>query len=147
MAVKKIITLKEDTEGILTKPAEEVKPEEIASMEELFNDMLETCHAYNALGLAAPQIGVSKRIFVLEDGVVCINPEIVASSGKVTSYDEGCLSVGTRNRFDKKRIRNLVVKCLDRNGNVQRIKPRRKLEAIAIQHEIDHLNGRLVCDK
>jgi len=83
----------------------------------------------------------------LEDGTVCINPKIIAKSGKITSHEEGCLSVGTRNRFDKKRVRNLVVECLDRNGKVQRIKPRRKLEAIAIQHEIDHLNGRLVCDE
>jgi peptide deformylase len=78
---------------------------------------------------------------------VCINPKVTAKSGKITSHNEGCLSVGTRHRYDKKRFRNLIVEGWDRDGKTQRIKPRRKLQAIAIQHEIDHLNGKLVCDE
>jgi peptide deformylase len=147
MSVLEIITLDKDKEKILTKVAEEVKPEEISDLQVLINDMIETCHAYDALGLAAPQIGVSKRIFVLEDGTVCINPKVAAKSGKITSHREGCLSVGTRHRYDKKRFRNLIVEGWDRDGKTQRIKPRRKLQAIAVQHEIDHLNGKLVCDE
>lgn len=147
MAVLTIITLDKDENKVLTKVAEEVKPEEIDTIQGLIADMIDTCHAYNALGLAAPQVGVSKRIFILEDGTVCINPKVTAKSGKITSHQEGCLSVGPRKRFDKKRVRNLIVECLDKDGKVQRIKPRRKLQAIAIQHEIDHLNGRLVCDE
>lgn len=147
MPVLNIITLEKDENKILTKVAEEVKPEEIDGLKQLINDMIETCRAYDALGLAAPQVGVSKRIFVLEDGTVCINPKVAAKSGKITSHREGCLSVGTHRRYDKKRIRNLIVEYLDRDGKYQKIKPRRKLQVIAIQHEIDHLNGRLVCDE
>lgn len=147
MAVLKLVTLEKDEDKILTKVAEDVDPNEIKDMNDLFNDMVETCHRFDALGLAAPQIGVSKRIFVLEDGTVFINPKVLVRSGKITSHKEGCLSVGTHNRFDKKRARTIVLEYLDRDGQVQKLKTRRKLQAIAIQHEIDHLNGKLVCDK
>ena len=77
---------------------------------------------------------------------MCINPGSVMGSGKITSHQEGCLSVPGK-RFEIKRIRNVIVRCLDRNGKTQTLRPKKKLYAIAVQHEIDHLNGRLVCDR
>lgn len=147
MAELKVLTIEEDTEGILRKEAESIDPEEIPELQKLIDDMLETTLRLGAIGLAAPQVGVSKRLFVLEDGTVCINPSSIMGNGKITSHSEGCLSVGEGKRFDIKRIRNIIVRCLDRNGQTQTLKPRKKLYSIAIQHEIDHLNGRLVCDK
>lgn len=147
MAELNILTIDEDKDGILRKEAEPVDPKEIPELQKLIDDMLETTLRLGAIGLAAPQVGVSKRLFVLEDGTVCINPGSTMGSGKITSHAEGCLSVGEGKRYDIKRIRNVIVRCLDRHGQPQTLKPKKKLYSIAIQHEIDHLNGRLVCDK
>lgn len=152
MAVREILTLSDDKAGILRKRAEDVLPEEIPQLQDTINDMLETVLHIGAIGLAAPQIGISKRLFVLEDGTVCINPSSIMGSGKITSHAEGCLSVDSRKRYNVKRIRNVLVRCLDRNGNPTTLRPNGlkangKLYSIAIQHEIDHLNGVLICDK
>jgi len=146
MTIRKILVVEKDKKGILSKVAEAVLPSEVHEYKKLINDMLETVTSLGAVGLAAPQVGVSKRIFVLEDGTVCINPGPMMGSGKITSHAEGCLSVGKDKRFNVKRIRNVIVRCLDGDGKPQTLKPRRKLYSIAIQHEIDHLNGRLICD-
>ena len=146
MAVLDIITVSDDSKGILRRVAEPIPVSDIPSYQDLINDMLETVLEIGALGLAAPQVGHSIQLFVLEDGTVCINPSSVMGSGKVTSHSEGCLSVPGE-RYDIKRIRNVIVRCLDRDGKPQLLKPAKKYTSIAIQHEIDHLNGRLVCDK
>jgi len=147
MTILNIVTVDEDVKGILTTTTEPVDPKEIPELQQLIDDMLETTLHLSAIGLAAPQVGVNKRIFVLEDGTVCINPGSMMGSGKITSHAEGCLSVGEAKRYDVKRIRNVIVRCLDRHGKPQMLKPKKKLYNIAIQHEIDHLNGRLVSDK
>ena len=147
MAILDIVTVDEDVKGVLTTTAAPVDPKEIPELQQLIDDMLETTLHLSAIGLAAPQVGVNKRIFVLEDGTVCINPGSIMGSGKITSHAEGCLSVGESKRYDVKRIRNVIVRCLDRHGKPQMLKPKKKLYNIAIQHEIDHLNGRLVSDK
>jgi peptide deformylase len=147
MSVLEIITLDDDKTGILIKEADKVEPAEINGFQQLIDDMLETTLYLGAIGLAAPQVGVSKKIFVLEDGTVCINPISKMGSGKITSHAEMCLSLGKYKSYDVKRIRNIIVLCLDRHGNPQRLAPSRKIYSIAIQHEIDHLNGRLICDK
>jgi peptide deformylase len=146
MTVLDIITIEEDKENILSTPAEEVKPREIEDLQELIDNMIETVDHTKALGLAAPQVGVNKRIFVLEDGTVAINPGSMMGTGKVTSHSEGCLSVPNK-RFNVKRIRHVIVRCLDRFGKPQKLSPRKKLYSIAIQHEIDHLNGKLISNK
>jgi len=146
MAILDIITLENDDNGILLKVAEEVNTEELADLQPLIDNMIDTMHDAGALGLAAPQIGVSKRIFVLKDGTVCINPGKIMGRDKITSRHEGCLSVGKGARFNVKRIKRVILDCLDRSGKPQRLRPRDKMVSIAIQHEIDHLNGKLICD-
>lgn len=141
-----LLTLKNDSDSILRKDAELVDVKDILNMQELIDSMLKKVTEFGAIGLAAPQVGINKQIFVLNDGTVCINPTIVGRSGQITSHDEGCLSVGEQ-RFDIKRSREIIIKFLDRNGEVQRLKPRSKIINIAIQHEMDHLNGKLVCDR
>jgi peptide deformylase len=141
-----LIMLTNDLDGILRKSADMVDLEDIKNIQELIDLMLKKTYELGAMGLAAPQIGISKQIFVLSDGTVCINPTIVGRSGKITSYAEGCLSVGEQ-RFDIKRSRDLKIKFLDRFGESQMLKPKNKLISITIQHEMDHLNGKLVCDR
>jgi peptide deformylase len=147
MTILDIITVDDDPKNILRQPAKPVVPSEIKNLQPLIDDMLETTLHIGAVGLAAPQVGHSIQLFVLEDGTVGINPSpTMMGSGKITSHAEGCLSVPGK-RFNIKRIRNVIVRCLDRHGEPQMLKPKKKLYSIAIQHEIDHLNGRLVCDK
>ena len=146
MAVLEIITKNTDHKDILRQVAKPIPFEDIPGYQKLIDDMIDTMHDAGAIGLAAPQVGHSIRLFVLEDGTVCINPEKLTGSGKITSPHEGCLSVPGK-RYVIKRIRNVVLKCLDRDGKPQRLKPRKKLYSIAIQHEIDHINGKLVCDR
>lgn len=146
MTVLDIVTVSNDSSGILRRVAEPIAPSEIPLYQDLIDNMLETVLDIGALGLAAPQVGHSIQLFVLEDGTVCINPGSMMGSGKVTSHNEGCLSVPGE-RYDIKRIRHVMVRCLDREGKPQLLKPAKKYTSIAIQHEIDHLNGRLVCDK
>lgn len=146
MAILKIITVSDDSKGILRQVAKPISPKEIPYYQGLINDMLETILHVNAVGLAASQVGYTIQLFVLEDGVVCINPGSIMGGGKITSRDEGCLSLPGE-RYKTKRIRNVMVRCLDRNGQPQLLKPHKKLYNVAIQHEIDHLNGKLLCDK
>ena len=141
-----LLTLKNDDKGILRKVAERVNLEDIPNMQEFFDLMIETTSDLGAVGLAAPQIGASIQVFVLNDGTVCINPTVVGRSGQITSHAEGCLSVDDQ-RFDIKRSREVIIKYIDRHGKLQTLKSRSKITNIAIQHEMDHLNGKLVCDR
>lgn len=137
----------DDENNILREMAHPIDVENINTekVQILIDDMLDTMKDRRASGLAAPQIGINICLFVLMDGTVCINPEVKARGGNTTSYSEGCLSIPGK-RYDIKRKRKIVVHCLDRFGESQTIRPRRKIYNIAIQHEIDHLNGVLVCD-
>ena len=107
--------------------------------------MLELLYEYEGIGLAAPQIGILKRIFVLdlqEEGKkspkVFINPEIIDTGG-VTNYEEGCLSIPNI-RASITRKNWVVVDYQDVVGKKQQLKLE-NLGAICVQHEIDHLNG------
>jgi peptide deformylase len=118
----------------------------------LIDDMAETMYAAPGVGLAAPQIGVSKRLFIIDvatdedepsDLRVFINPEIVATEG-ATSFNEGCLSFpGIREDID--RAERVTVRALDKDGKPFELEAEGLL-AIAIQHENDHLDGRLMID-
>ena len=141
-----IITIDDDIDGILSREAEEVLVEEIPALGGLIDNMIETMLSKNGHGIAAPQVGVSKRIFVLKDGTVCINPKLIAASGKAMHYSEGCMSIkGVR--YDVKRARKVKVSSLGRDGKLGILAPTSKLDNFAIQHELDHLNGILIKDK
>ena len=118
----------------------------------LMNDMLETMYEAPGIGLAAIQIGVPKRVIVMDlshgdekkNPLYFVNPEIIVKSNNNTVYEEGCLSVPGQfaeiNRPDKCRV-----KYLDYNGDEQ-ILEAQGLIATCIQHEIDHLEGILFID-
>ncbi|HAS05188.1 MAG TPA: peptide deformylase [Dehalococcoidia bacterium] len=118
-----------------------------SSVLKLIDDMIETMQQSKGVGLAAPQVGISLRLIVLqmpgEEPFAMVNPEIVKKSGE-QQVTEGCLSVpgyyGELKRADK-----VTAKGLDRNGKEIRVKATGLL-AEALQHEIDHLNGVLYID-
>jgi len=117
------------------------------SIQRLIDDMVETMRQTNGVGLAAPQVGVSLRVIVLqmpeEEPVAIINPEIVKRDGEL-EVNEGCLSVP--GYFGEiKRSASVTVKGRDRQGKAIRIKAT-GLMAEALEHEIDHLNGVLYID-
>jgi peptide deformylase len=125
-----------------TKKVEEITDE----LRELIDDMFETMYAARGIGLAAPQVGRTERITVIDvDGnpIVLVNPEIVLSEGK-TREEEGCLSIPDI-YGDVDRAKRVVVRALDRDGKPFEIDAE-DLLARCMQHEIDHLHGRLFID-
>ena len=118
-------------------------------LKELVDDMLDTLYEYNGVGLAAPQIGILRRIVVIDtyegDGpIVLINPEIIKQKGE-QEVDEGCLSFP--NQYAKViRPKEVTVKAFDEEGKEFTITGK-ELLAQALSHEIDHLNGILFVDK
>ena len=118
----------------------------------LIDDMAETMYAAPGVGLAAPQIGRSVRVIVIDinskegenrELIPLINPEIIEQSGE-TVWEEGCLSVPDYTA-DVRRAERVIVKGLDRNGKEEVIVGEGFL-SIVFQHEIDHLNGMLFID-
>jgi peptide deformylase len=125
-----------------TKPVAEITPE----LQQLIDDMFETMHAAEGIGLAAPQVGRSERVTVIEiDGerLVLINPEIVHADGKARG-EEGCLSI-PEVYADVDRSARVVVEALDRDGQPITVEAT-DLLARCLQHEIDHLHGKLFID-
>ena len=117
------------------------------SIQQLIDDMVETMQQANGVGLAAPQVGVSLRVAVLqmpdEEPVAIVNPEIIKRDGE-QEVTEGCLSIP--GYFGElKRSASVTVKGRDRQGKAIRIKAT-GLMAEALEHEIDHLNGTLYID-
>lgn len=144
-----IRTIRLEDDEILKKKSKEVEIIDDKILE-LVNDMIETMHKYNGVGLAAPQVGVLKRIAVIDlyeegDGpVVLINPVILKEEGKQT-VDEGCLSFP--NQFAKiVRPKKVEVEALNEKGKKVKINAE-GLFAQAISHEVDHLNGILFTEK
>ncbi|MEG6615236.1 peptide deformylase [Peptococcaceae bacterium 1198_IL3148] len=113
----------------------------------LLDNMRDTMYASKGVGLAAPQIGISKRVVVVDIGeglIELINPEIIEGSGVETDY-EGCLSIpGIIGEVS--RASAVIVKALNRDGQEVQYKAKGYL-ARAFQHEIDHLEGILFIDK
>lgn len=116
----------------------------------LASDMIETMRAVNGVGLAAPQVGISKRIIVAEDlennrtALVLINPRILKKTGR-SKFCEGCLSI-PRITSDVIRPERVIVEALNLDGKVLRIDTGGLLARI-LQHEIDHLAGVLFIDR
>lgn len=147
MSVLKIHTYPDE---ILKKPAEPLKNINGAT-QTLIDDMIETMYNAPGIGLAATQVGQSKRVVVIDVRnieehplIVLINPEIIECNGSIDS-EEGCLSVpqylSTIRRHEK-----VLVRGLDRNGKEIEIEGAGLLSK-ALQHEIDHLDGILFVDR
>ncbi len=122
-------------------------------LRKLADDMLETMYDAPGIGLAAPQIGVLDRLIVVdcvkEEGenprpLVMFNPEVIASSDETNVYEEGCLSIPEQ-YAEVTRPKVVDVTWLDRDGNLQQ-ETFDDLWATCVQHEIDHLNGKLFID-
>jgi peptide deformylase len=147
MADLKIVKYGSDVLRNVAEPVEEITDE----IRQLARDMLEIMYDSDGVGLAAPQIGVSKRIIIVDvdpydpskDPIALINPEIVDRQGQ-ESAEEGCLSV-PEIRGEVKRAGKVTVEGLDLDGKKLRIEAT-ELLARALQHEIDHLNGVLFID-
>lgn len=142
-----ILEIKEYGEPILREkalPVEEITPEIL----NLIKDMAETMYTASGVGLAASQVGVPKRIILVdgeEDGlIVLINPMIIKSEGEVVE-EEGCLSVPDI-YTQVKRSSKVTIKALNENGDPIEI-TKEDLIARALQHEIDHLDGILFIDR
>lgn len=140
-----IRNLRYEGDPILRKTSKEVK-EVTPKIRELIDDMLETMYEANGVGLAAPQVGILKRIVVIDVGegpLVMVNPQVVKTSGSQTG-DEGCLSVpgkaGTVTRPDE-----VTVRFMGEDGEWYELEGR-ELLARAICHECDHLDGKLYID-
>jgi len=144
MALRKIVV---EGDEVLRKRSREVSQVD-DRIRMILDDMLETMRDYDGVGIAAPQVGILKRIFIVEveegDVLEAVNPEILSMEGLVAG-EEGCLSVpgyfGTVERPEKVRLR-----AQDRKGEFYEIEAE-GLKAVAICHEYDHLEGVLFTDK
>jgi peptide deformylase len=121
-------------------------------LQQLIDDMIETMYAAPGVGLAAPQVGVSKRLAVIDIGtkvadiplLVLINPVFLQREGSI-EFEEGCLSL-PEYTAKIERAEKVVVRSADRKGKEMEIEAEGLL-AIALQHEIDHLDGLLLIDR
>jgi peptide deformylase len=142
-----ILEIKKYGDPVLARKAEEIKKIDDA-IQELAHSMVQTMHAAPGIGLAAPQVSVSKRLITVdisvgeksEDLVILINPELVSQEGEII-LEEGCLSVPDINEKVSRPSR-VMVKGLDLDGNEKIIEAEGTLARVFC-HEIDHLNGKL----
>ena len=147
MAIRKILKFPDQDLRIKAKPVESFDDE----LKTLTDDMFDTMHSVNGIGLAATQIGVAKQVAVIDispeknEPLVIVNPAIqILDPSKTEDYDEGCLSVP--GFFEKiSRPSDIKLSYQDLNGKKQEIKPEGLLTKV-VQHELDHLNGRLFVD-
>lgn len=149
MGVKRVLQYGEKS---LREPSKEVHKVS-KKIQELVQDLLDTMYAKNGVGMAAPQIGVNYRVFVIDvskndeplNPIVFINPKIIKKSGSCVAQ-EGCISFPEA-YTDVKRYSDIMVKALDRNGRPFVLEAKDgELLARAIQHENDHLDGILFID-
>ncbi|GHF04597.1 peptide deformylase [Aliiroseovarius zhejiangensis] len=136
----------------LKKVADAV-PDLSDDLRQLADDMLETMYDAPGIGLAAPQVGVLTRLIVMDcvrdedeppQPVIMFNPEVILSSDELNTYEEGCLSIPEQ-FAEVTRPKEVSVRWVDRDGNVQE-RDFDGLWATCVQHEIDHLNGKLFID-
>ncbi|MHB1392051.1 MAG: peptide deformylase [Clostridia bacterium] len=143
MAVR---TIRKDGDEVLRKVSRKVEAIDDRILT-LLDDMKDTMHKAEGVGLAAPQVGVLRRVVVIDIGeglIELINPVIVYESGE-QQEEEGCLSI-PEIRGEVKRPAKVIVRALDRKGKTFEMTGT-ELLAIAFCHEIDHLNGVLFTDK
>lgn len=146
MALRNIVKAPDELLRKKSRPVEKIDEKLLT----LLDDMAETMYASEGVGLAAVQVGILRRVVVIDIGqediglIELINPVIKKSSGSQVN-DEGCLSVEGR-RGKVKRPAKLVVEAYDRNGDLIKYTAHGFL-AVAMSHEIDHLEGVLFTDK
>ena len=144
MAIRKIVKLGED--DVLRKRSRKVDKFD-KRLEQLLDDMADTMYEADGAGLAAPQVGILKRVVVIDvgDGLIeLVNPEIIAQEGAVVDV-EGCLSVPGEWGITRRPMK-VRAQYTDRNGDDWEIEGEGLL-AKAICHEVDHLDGILYTDK
>lgn len=143
MAKLKILKVGDSTLRKVCRPVENITPR----IKTLLDDMIETMRAADGVGLAAPQVGVLRRVVVIEtpdEGLIeLINPKIIAFSGEQES-EEGCLSVPGRWGLTRRPM-HVTVRAMNRQGETFDITGSGLL-AKAFCHEIDHLDGKLYID-
>ena len=141
--IRNLVTIGDERLGKRSSPVEKIDDTIIS----LVDDMSDTMYNHNGIGLAAVQIGFLLRLFVIDipditdELMVFINPEIKKKSTDLLKFDEGCLSIPEL-RYEINRSRSLILSYRDLEGK------NRELEAtdilsVCIQHELDHINGRL----
>ena len=148
MALREIITLPDKRLRLTSEPVKRID----AGVRKLVEDMFETMYAAPGIGLAGIQIGVAKRVVVMDlskkeedhKPLVFINPEITWASDETTTYEEGCLSIPEYYE-EVERPERVKVKYLDLDGTAHEIEAK-GLFATCIQHEVDHTNGVLFID-
>jgi peptide deformylase len=146
-----IMHIKKYPEKVLKQKAQPITDFD-QDLQVLIDNMIETMYAAPGVGLAAPQVGESKRLAVIDISsrdekfplLVLVNPVLVSCEGEL-EFEEGCLSFPEYTATIK-RAEKVVVKALDREGKAFRIEAM-DLLAIALQHEIDHLDGILLIDR
>jgi peptide deformylase len=145
-----ILTIVTFPDPILSKKAREVDDVD-GELKKLMEDMLETMYSAPGVGLAAPQVGLDKRIIVIDAGgderrepILLANPEIVSCEGELV-YEEGCLSL-PEFREKIKRNEKVCVRGINEKGR-EAVYDAEGLLAIVFQHEIDHLDGILLINK
>ena len=148
MAVLEIVSY---PHSALTRRAEEVEKVD-GKTRKLISDMVDTMYANGGIGLAAPQVGVSKRVIVVDvrpydpsaSLISIVNPEVVSEKGEIL-HEEGCLSVPECvEGINRKQW--IKIRGLDERGREIEVEGEGML-AIALQHEIDHINGRVILDR
>lgn len=143
MAIRTIV---KHPDPVLREKAKEVTKFN-ANLHKLLDDMADTMYDADGVGLAAPQVGILKRVIVMDcgDGLIeVVNPEIIDFAGEQFDYPEGCLSIPGL-RGDVRRHKWVKLRGQDRNGNVFEMEAEDLLSRCS-QHEIDHLNGVLFID-
>ena len=144
----KVLKIVQKNDPVLRKKAKPVKDPKSSEIKTLIADMIATMKEANGIGLAAPQVGASFRIFTvgLEDNIyVFINPEVKDPSQDEISFEEGCLSV-QKVWGPVIRPKKLTIKALNENGKSIKIRAKGLLARV-IQHEMDHLDGKLFIDR
>ncbi|AOV95743.1 peptide deformylase [Edwardsiella hoshinae] len=145
MAVLQVLHFPDERLRTIAKPVNEVTPE----IQRIVDDMFETMYAEEGIGLAATQVDIHQRIIVIDvsenrdQRLVLINPELLQKDGE-TGIEEGCLSVPEQ-RALVPRAEKISVRALDRDGKPFELETDGLL-AICIQHEMDHLMGKLFID-
>ncbi|WP_420299583.1 peptide deformylase [Edwardsiella tarda] len=145
MAVLQVLHFPDERLRTIAKPVNEVTPE----IQRIIDDMFETMYAEEGIGLAATQVDIHQRIIVIDisenrdQRLVLINPELLQKGGE-TGIEEGCLSVPEQ-RALVPRAETITVRALDRDGKPFELETDGLL-AICIQHEMDHLMGKLFID-
>ena len=148
MAILELVKAPDPRLKLVSQPIADVDK----ALRRFMDDMVQTMYAENGIGLAAIQVGVPKRVAVIDldpggpnsKQLYFINPRIVEASGELSTFHEGCLSV-PEVWDDVKRPARLTVEYTDEHGDKQTVTAD-GLFATCLQHEIDHLNGRLFID-